>query len=85
MGRVRGIQIVPTYRSNGYSRIIDTSNYAIVTNVCVNTKDEFITLHLQDDRVLSNLLTKYNRKDFYSTFFFFFYSLLTLKITLFVF
>lgn len=67
MGRVRGIQIVPTYRSNGYSRIIDTSSYAIVTNVCVNTKDEFFTLHLQDDRVLSNLLTKYNRKDFYST------------------
>ena len=58
------IWIIPTYRSNGYSRIIDTPSYAIVTNVCVNTKDAFITLHLQDDRVLSNLLTEYNRKVF---------------------
>ena len=61
------VWVTPTYRSNGYSRIIDTSSYAIVTNVCVNTKDEFITLHLQNDHILSDLLTKYNRKDFYST------------------
>ena len=52
-------------RSAGYSHIIATSNYAIVTNVCVNTKDEFITLHLKNEKSLSNLLSKYDRKDFY--------------------
>lgn len=57
-----------TYRSNGYSRIIASSSYAIVTNVCINTKDEFITLHLDDERVLSDLLAKYGRKDFYCIF-----------------
>lgn len=54
-----------TCRSNGFSRIIATSSYAIVTNVCVNTKNEFITLHLDNESVLSDLLAKYDRKDFY--------------------
>ncbi|KAK8811951.1 hypothetical protein WA538_003221 [Blastocystis sp. DL] len=51
--------------SAGYSHIIATPSYAIVTNVCVNTKDEFITLHLKNEKTLSNLLSKYDRKDFY--------------------
>ena len=54
-----------TCRSSGYSQIIATPSYAIVTNVCVNTKDEFITLHLKNEQSLSNLLSKYDRKDFY--------------------
>ena len=67
MGRVNTIRSIPC-RSAGYSHIIATPSYAIVTNVCVNTKDEFITLHLKNEKTLSNLLSKYDRKDFYCSF-----------------
>lgn len=53
------------YRSEGYSKIIHTAHYAIVTNICVNLKNNALTIHLQNDAELSDILTLYKRKDFF--------------------
>ena len=45
--------------------MIDTENYIILTNVCINAKNRVLTLHFKDPSTLGKLTTKYNRKDFY--------------------
>ena len=51
--------------SEGFSSIVHTPHYAIVSNVCINLKNNALTLHLRDERELSTILSTYKRKDFF--------------------
>ena len=51
--------------SEGFSKIIHTPHYAIVTNICVNLKNNALTIHLRNEAELSGILTLYKRKDFF--------------------
>ena len=51
--------------AEGFSSIFHTPHYAVVSNVCINLKNNALTLHLRDEKELSAILSTYKRKDFF--------------------
>lgn len=55
------------HRSEGYSQIIYTKNYAHVTNACVHVRNGQITFHMKSDAKINDILSEFKWKDFYCT------------------
>ena len=53
------------HRSNGFSRITHTKNYAFVSNACVNVRNGKVTLFMKSDMAVNKIFTEYKWKDFY--------------------